>query len=143
MSDESTTGVHWSFWLIGALCLVWNVLGVMAYMQEVNPDSLAAMPEAYRTMVEMRPAWATGAFAIAVWGGALGCVLLLLRKAIAFYVLVASLLGVLVQMTHGLVVAESRISYGPFEITMAIMIPAVALFLVWYSKYAASKKWIS
>ena len=143
MSDESTTGVHWSFWLIGALCLVWNLLGVMTYMQEVNPDSLAAMPEAYRTMVEMRPAWATGAFAIAVWGGALGCVLLLLRKAIAFYVLIASLLGVLVQMTYGFVVAESRISYGPSEITMAIMIPSVALFLVWYSKYATSNKWIS
>ena len=143
MSDESTTAVHWSFWLTGALCLVWNLLGVMAYMQEVNPDSLAAMPEDYRTMVEMRPAWATGAFAIAVWGGALGCVLLLLRKSIAFYVLVASLLGVLVQMTYGLVVAESRMSFGPSEIAMAIMIPAVALLLVWYSKYATSKKWIS
>jgi hypothetical protein len=143
MSDESTTGVHWSFWLIGALCLVWNLLGVMTYMQEVNPDSLAAMPEAYRTMVEMRPGWATGAFAIAVWGGVLGCVLLLLRKAIAFYAFVASLLGVLVQMTYGLVVAESRISYGPSEIIMAIMIPAIALFLIWYSKYAASNKWIS
>ena len=94
-------------------------------------------------MVEMRPGWATGAFAIAVWGGALGCVLLLLRKAIAFYAFVASLLGVLVQMTYGLVVAESRISFGPSEIIMAIMIPAIALFLIWYSKYAASNKWIS
>ena len=85
MNDESGAGVHWSFWAIGALCLVWNLMGVMAYVQEMNPDSLL---ESYRVMVEARPAWATGAFAIAVWGGALGCVLLLLRKSMSLYVFI-------------------------------------------------------
>lgn len=143
MNDESKSGAHWSFWLIGVLCLVWNLMGVFAYIQEMNPEAVALLPEAHRAMIESRPAWATSAFAIAVWGGALGCVLLLLRKTIAFYIFVASLLGVIVQMIYNLAIAESTLSYGPFEITMVIMIPAVALFLVWYTRYTADKNWIS
>ncbi len=27
MKDETTGGVHWSFWLIGAVGLIWNVMG--------------------------------------------------------------------------------------------------------------------
>lgn len=132
MSEEAGNSVHWSFWVIGSVCLVWNGMGVMAYL--ADPTSGAA---------EAVPVWATGAFAIAVWAGALGCLLLLMRKAIAFYVLAASLLGVVVQMFHIYVISKSMTVYGPFEISMAIMIPAIAVFLVWYSKMAEGKGWIS
>ena len=143
MNDQSGAGVHWSFWAIGASCLVWNLMGVMTYVQEMNPDALASMPESYRAMVEMRPAWATGAFAIAVWGGALGCVLLLLRKSISLYIFIASLIGIVVQMTYNLAIAESTQSFGPFETAMIIMIPGIALFLIWYSMHASKREWIS
>jgi hypothetical protein len=78
MSDEDVGGVHWSFWAIGAVALVWNLMGVMNYLAQMNADVLAAMPESHRAIIEGRPAWATGGFAIAVFGGALGCILLLL-----------------------------------------------------------------
>jgi hypothetical protein len=39
------------------------------------------MPETHRAIIDTRPAWATGEFAVAVFGGALGCLLLLLKKA--------------------------------------------------------------
>lgn len=58
------------------------------------------MHESYRAIIEGRPAWATGAFAIAVLGGALGCLLLLLRKSAAYYLFIASLLDAIVTMTH-------------------------------------------
>jgi hypothetical protein len=41
-------------------------------------DALAAYSEAALAFVEDRPAWATVAFALAVSGGALGCLMLLL-----------------------------------------------------------------
>ena len=132
MSEEASNSVHWSFWVIGSVCLVWNGMGVMAYLGDPTSGATEAVP-----------VWATGAFAIAVWAGALGCLLLLMRKAIAFYVLAASLLGVVVQMFHIYVISKSMTVYGPFEISMAIMIPAIAVFLVWYSKMAEGKGWIS
>lgn len=143
MNDESRTALHWSFWLIGGLCLVWYLLGVMAYFQEMNPESLAAMPDAHRMLVEQRPAWATGAFAVAVFGGALGCVLLLLRKWFALRVFVVSLVGVVVQMVYNLAIAESTVGYGPGEIAMIVMIPAFGVFLIWYTRSSKDKGWVS
>ena len=66
MKDESIGGVHWSFWIIGAVALIWNVMGVINFFGQMNADALAAMPKAQRAIIEGRPAWATRAFAIAV-----------------------------------------------------------------------------
>lgn len=143
MSEDSNDSVHWSFWLIAVFCLVWNLGGVMAYMGQMDPEALAAMPESTRSMVEARPVWATAAFAIAVWGGALGCLLLLLRKSIAMYVFIASALGVLVQFTYELVMVGSTESFGPGAIVMVIMIPLIAVFLIWYTRHTTDKGWIS
>ncbi len=144
MNDDTVAGVHWSFWVIGAVALIWNVMGGMNYFAQMNADVLAAMPESHRSIVEGRPAWATGGFAIAVFGGALGCLLLLLRKSAAYYLFIASLLGVIVTITHTLGIASSTIDFSPFEILIIILMPlAAAAFLIWYSKQAESKGWIS
>ncbi len=144
MNDETVGGVHWSFWTIGAVALIWNVMGVINYLVQMNADSLAAYREVERAIIEGRPAWATGAFAIAVFGGALGCLLLLLRKSVAYYLFIASLLGVIVTMTHTLGIVDSTIDFGPFEILLIILMPlVVAAFLIWYAKHAESKGWIS
>ena len=141
MNDNTVGGVHWSFWAIGAIALIWNVMGVINFFVQMNPDVLAAYRESERAIIEGRPAWATGAFAIAVFGGALGCLLLLLRKSAAYYLFIASLLGVIVTMTHTLGVG---IDFGLGEILGSILMPlVVAVFLIWYSKQAESKGWIS
>jgi hypothetical protein len=142
MNEGANSSVHWSFWIIAGLTLAWNLMGVASYMTEVNSEAVARLPEAHRTLIEQRPAWATGAFAIAVFGGALGCVLLLLRKSLAVYFFVASLAGVVVQMTYNLFLAESAVEYGPGTVSMIILIPLVAAFLIWYAKTAEKRGWI-
>ncbi len=144
MNDKTVGGVHWSFWTIGAVALIWNVMGVVNFFVQMNADALSAMPESHRAIVEGRPPWATGGFAIAVFGGVLGCLLLLFRKSAAYYLFIASLLGVIVQLIHTLGIASSTIDFGLFEISTYILMPLlVAAFLIWYSKQAESKGWIS
>ena len=144
MKDKTVGGVRWSFWTVGAVALIWNVMGIMNFFMQMNAGTLAAMPELQRAIIEGRPAWATAAFAIAVFGGALGCLLLLLRKSAAYFLFVASLLGVILQMIPYLGIAGSTINYGGFEISMIILMPlVVAAFLIWYSRRAKSKGWIS
>jgi hypothetical protein len=141
VNERTVGGVHWSFWAIGAVALIWNVMGVINFFVQMNPDVLTAYRESERAIIEGRPAWTTGGFAIAVFGGALGCVLLLLRKSAAYYLFIASLLGVIVTMAHALGVG---IDFGLGEILGIILIPlVVAAFLIWYSKQAESKGWIS
>ncbi len=140
MNDKTVGGVHWSFWIISVVTLIFNVMGVINYFVQMNADSLASFPESYRPIIEGRPIWATGAFAIAVFGGSLGCLLLLFRKSAAFYVLIASLLGVIVTMMHIFGVA----GFSSFEIWIGVLMQlVVTAFLIWYSKQAESKGWIS
>jgi len=141
MNQESAASVHWSFWLIGAVMLIWNVMGCINFFMQMNPDTLAAYRESERAIIVGRPIWATLAFAIAVFGGALGCLLLLLRKSVAYYLFIASLLGVIVTTTHTLGIG---IDFGTGEILGIILMPlVVAALLIWYSKWAERKAWIS
>ena len=139
MNDKHVGGVHWSFWMIGVITLVFNAMGVINYFVQLTADSLASYPESYRPLIEGRPAWASAAFAIAVFGGSLGCLFLLLRKSAAFYVFIASLFGVSVTMVHIFGVIRFS-SFAPW--VGVLMQLAVTAFLIWYSKQARSKGWI-
>ena len=46
----------------------------------VTPDDVARMSAEQQALYAARPAWAVAATAIAVWGGAAGCLGLILRK---------------------------------------------------------------
>ena len=144
MNDESVAGVHWSFWAIGAIALIWNVLGGVNFFMQMDADVVAAMPETHRAIITGRPVWATGGFAVIVFGGALGCLLMLLRKSAATYVFVVSLIGGIVTMIHTINIASSPIKFSLSEIVVMILMPlVVAVFLIWYSKQSESKGWIS
>ena len=137
MNDKTAGGVHWSFWMVGIAALIWNGLGVINFFAQMDPDVLASYRESERATVEGRPLWATGAFVLAVFGGALGCLLLLLRNSAAYYLFIASLLGVIGTMTHALGLG---IDLGLGEILGIVLMPlAVAAFLIWYSKQAKNK----
>ena len=141
MNEESDDGIHWSFWLIGSIALIWNGLGVVNYFVQMDPDVISAYREVEQAIIVGRPAWATGAFAMAVFAGAIGSLLLLLRKSAAIYLFVASLIGVIGTMIHALGV---DIDFGPGEIVGIIVLPlAVAAFLTWYSRSCQSKGWVS
>lgn len=138
MNDERA-GVHWSFWAVGAVALLWNAMGSMNFIVQMNADSLAAYREAEQAIIEGRPGWATGAFAVAVFGGTLGSVLLLLRKSAASYVFIASLLGVVVTTLHAL--GAVGWTFDPGTLMPQLMSLVVAVFLVGYAKHAAKRSW--
>lgn len=139
ISDKPVANTHWSFWLIGAATLVFNVMGVINFIVQMNPESLASFPEAYRPIIDGRPKWATVAFAIAVGGGTLGCLLLLLRKSAASYVFTVAFLGVIVTMAH----LFNVVRFNSIEVWVGVLMQfAVTVFLIWYTKQAVNKAWI-
>ena len=143
MKEKTVGSVHWSFWVISAVTLIWNLMGSINFFMQMNPDMLTAYRESERAIIQGRPAWATVGFAIAVFGGTLGCLLLLLRKSAATYLFSASLLGVVVSMIHTVGVARSTYDFSPYELSLMTLMPlAVAAFLIWYSRWAQGKGWI-
>ncbi len=145
MSEESIGGTPRSFLIIGIIALVWNLFGVMSYIMHVtmSPEALAQLPEAERALYESSPAWATGAFAIAVFSGVLGCVGLLLKKAWAAPLFLVSMLAVIVQFGHWLFLTNSVEVYGIEAVFMPLLVTVVAIFLVWYSRDAKIKGWLA
>lgn len=133
-----------SFLIISGLALVWNVLGIASYVMQVtlSEDALMAMPEAQRALYENVPAWATSAYAIAVNAGAIGSLLLLLRQALAVPVFVISLVAIIVQMYHGFFLANGLEILGPSAVVMPVLVTAVGIALIWYSRGAKEKGWI-
>ena len=133
------------FTIVSVLLLVWNFLGVMAYISQVTmaPDALAALPDDQRQILENTPVWATAAFAIAVNGGALGCLLLVVKSKLAGWFLQLSLAGVLVQLFHSFFMSNSFEVFGPGGLIMPIMVLLIAIFLVVLAAKAKKRLWIS
>jgi len=139
MNEKTVVGVHWSFWVIGAVGLIFNLIGCMNYISQMNAESVASMPDVYRAIVESRPAWGAAAFAIAVFGGSLGCLLLLLRTSVALYVFILALVGAVVAQVPFLGMADFPIGAWIGWLSQLVVIA----FLIWYSKQAESRGWIS
>ncbi len=143
MSESMKNKAPAWFVIVVLLLLVWNLLGVIAYIMQVTmtPEALAALPEAQRQLYENTPQWATAAFAIAVNGGALGCLLLLLRRNLAALFLKASLLGVLVQMFHSFFISNSFEVFGPGGLVMPVLVIVIAVYLVMLAGKARANRW--
>jgi len=133
------------FWIASIIGLLWNLLGVNAYLQQAyKVESFrAGMNEDQLAIIDNYPAWVTAAFAIAVFAGALGCLALLLRKRVSKLLLIISLLGVVVQFYYVLFRTNATDFYGTSDWVMTILIPIVGIFLIWLSKKAISKGWIA
>jgi hypothetical protein len=145
MSENNPSSLPKSFYWIAGAALVWNLLGLMAYVAQVSmsPEALAALPDAERALYEGIPTWVTSAFAIAVNGGVLGSLLLVLRKALALPVLVVSLLAVLVQVSYNILMTEALAVLGPASAIGPLVLVVIAVYLVWFAGDAKKKGWIS
>ncbi len=126
----------WHLPVVGAVALLWNGLGCLDYaMTQVQGDAwLANMDptELQMAYFHAMPAWTHGAWAILVWGGLLGGVLLLLRRSWATPVFVVSFLGWLAGAIYAIGLSNGMQAMGPWW-PMLIAKGAICAFFVWYA----------
>lgn len=132
------------FWIVSILALLWNLAGAMAYIGQayMSDEVLAAMSEAERNLYETQPAWVTAAFAIAVWGGTLACIFLLLRKKWAKPLFIISLIGVLTQMSYNFFLSNAFEVFETVDMVMSVMIAIIGIALILFTNKAISKNWL-
>jgi len=129
-----TVPTPWHLWVIGAIAVLWNAMGAFdyvmtetrnaAYMSAFTPEQLAFF---YRL-----PGWVIAAWAIAVWGGILGALLLLLRRRLAVWVFLVSVVAMVVTTIHNYVLSnglEIFADAGSHALTAAIFVIALGLFI--------------
>jgi hypothetical protein len=143
MSNSTNHKLPTHFWIVAIAAVIWNVLGVIAYIMEVtmSEEAMAALPEARQALYAAQPAWVTGAFAIAVFAGLLGSIALALRKSLATPIFVVSLVAVVVQMFYAFVLSNMLDVMGASSAIMPSVIIVIAAALVWFSTRARAKGW--
>lgn len=127
------------------VALLWNLMGCMAYLSDVRltPEDIAKLSQAQQALYNTRPAWAVAATAIAVWGGAAGCLGLVLRKRWALPLLIASLLGVIAQDIGLFVLSGVAAEAAPMAIILQGVVLVVAVTLVILARKAVAKGWVA
>lgn len=137
MSDAQDTHSQrapWHLWVIGSIALLWSAMGAMDYVmtQTKNEAYMSAFTPEQLSFFYGFPAWVVAAWAIAVWGGVLGALLLLLRKRLAVWVFLVSLIAMVVTTLHNYVLSNGMEVVGDafsLGFTAVIFLIALALFL--------------
>ena len=144
MSNSHDVKLPIWFWVIAGIALVWNLMGVFAFYSEItiSDETLAALPEAQRELYAITPFWAKAAFAVAVFGGAIGSLALLLRKSWSVPIFSASLAAIIAQMGYTIIGANIVAVMGATALIMPTFIIAIGAFLVWFSTRAKSRGWL-
>jgi hypothetical protein len=144
MSDELSgkPPISFSFYIIGVVFLIWNVIGFMFYLQhammtpETVPEGIDATMLAF---MEATPVWATAAYAIAVNVGMLACIMLLLRKSVAMPLFVVSLAGALAQDFDSFVLRDVVAIWGNGAYIIPSAVIIIGVIEIWYSSSVANR----
>lgn len=134
------------FWVIAVVLLLWNFIGLMMYYGQVTmtPEMMAETFSAtQRAFMEQTPVWAIAAYATAVTAGVIGALLMLLRKALALPLFIASFAGVLIQNFDAFVLRDVTSVWGSNSFTLPSVIIVICVFEIWYTRVAKGKGWLT
>lgn len=136
MAEAQTQATPRHIWIVGILALLWNLMGAMDYVmtQTKNEAYMGQFTPEQLEFFYNFPAWLVAFWATAVWGGVLGAVLLLVRKKLAFPVLLVSFLCMVVTTIHNYGFAGGADIVGGAGLIFSIVIFVVALALVFYAR---------
>lgn len=139
MADNRET-IHAPAWFPAAAvaALLFEALGVYKYLVQVTTDP-NSLPINQRDLLLAMPEWMTAAFALAVWVGLAGALLLLMRRRVAAPLLLISFLAGIVQFGALLVVPALRNLVGSDDLLVPFLI-LVACYLVWHLAWQA-RRW--
>ena len=135
MPAPAKGSVPWHLWLVGVLALLWNGYGGYDYVmtQTNNAAYLANYTEAQRAYFDSFPMWMEAVWAIGVWGGDLGSILLLLRSKWAFHALLASLIAFAMSVVYGQTTGGNAVM-GSMGLIFSGVIFLIGLALVMYAR---------
>ena len=131
---ENRTPAH--VWIVGILALCWNAFGCVDYTMTnlKNPAWLAKMTADQIAYMNSLPGWLTAFWAIGVWGGLIGAILLLMRNRYAVWAFGLSLVGAVVGIGYQLFIAKMPASMKAGAMGfMPWVIIIIAALLYWYA----------
>lgn len=132
------------FLIVTILLICWNLIGVLSFythIMMINDPSILNDP-ALEILYTQYPTWTTIIFALASISGIVAAILLAMKRRIAKFIFVISLIAVIMQMTHNLFMTDSIEYLGAQAAILPTLVVIVGIFSVWLSSFADRKKWL-
>jgi hypothetical protein len=129
-------------WLVGILALLWSAMGCYDYWMTMsgNQAYLAKYPADAMAYMNALPKWTVATWAVGVWGGLAGALLLLARSRYAVWAFMLSAIGAVVGIGYQMFMTTQPASMKTGAMAaMPLVIIALCLFFLWYS-YSEQKK---
>lgn len=127
----------WWHWVVSVLGVLWNAFGAYDYvMSKTQGDAYlrqSGMTDAQIALVHGYPVWMTADWAIGVWGGLLGALLLVARMRYALHVFVLSLAAFVMMLLYTYLLNNGAKAMTTQGVVVNLAILALCAFFVWYS----------
>lgn len=132
MDGSARTPLH--LWIVGGVATLWNAFGAFDYLmtQTRNEAYLAHFTDPQRAYFDSFPLWMEATWALGVWGGLLGSLLLLARSRHAVAAFAVSLFGLAVSTFYQYVLnspAEDMKTLAMIAMNLAIWAVAIGLLV--------------
>lgn len=147
MTDLARTATPLHLWIVGGLATLWNAFGAYDYTmtRTQGAEYIEAMMhtadgEAIMAYIESFPVWASAAWALGVWGGLAGTILLLMRHRLAVHAFAISLVGAVIGIGYQLANPSNIPEMSEsINAVMPYVIIAIALALFLYARAMRAK----
>jgi hypothetical protein len=141
--DERFTPRPVAGWFLAAAIasLLFMGLGCVSFLMHVlaNPST---MPLDQLAAFEAEPVWVTAAYAVAVWVGLAGAILLVMKRRLAEWALLVSLAAVLIWFAGLLLVTPLRDAMSANDLLVAIVVTALTWTVYWFARHSRQRGWL-
>jgi hypothetical protein len=142
MDDDYAPGPIARWFMPAAIAtLLFMAAGCASYLMHVATDP-ASLPIDRRAAFEAEPAWVTGAYAVAVWAGLAGAILLVMKRKLAETALLVSVVAVLVWLAGLLLVTDLREALSANDLVVAIVVAALTWTIFWFARHSRQREWL-
>ncbi len=135
--ENAIAKTPWWFWVIAIIYLLWSFVGCGGYLAEHLMGD-AAYGEAFGAELlalrDLTPLWATAGYALGVWGGLIGVILLLLRKKLCLPFFYASFLGAVIGFLPSIFDGRFQAVMKTGDYGFMAFIWLECLFIIWFAR---------
>ena len=142
MDDQvATQPVPGWFKIAAGASILFMLIGCAGYVMDVTSDP-ASLELDQRALMDARPTWQVAAYALAVWVGLAGTILLFLRRKLAEPLLLVSLIACVFTFLPYFVVPAVRDLVSTNDIALGLAIIAITWTVFWFARNSKRRGWL-
>ena len=143
MDDQlATRPVPGWFKFAAGASILFMLIGCAGYVMDVTADP-ASLELDQRALMDARPIWQVAAYALAVWVGLAGAILLFLRRKLAEPLLLVSLIACVFTFLPYFVVPAVRDLVTTNDIAFGLAIIAITWTIFWLARNSKRRGWLN